>query len=493
MRHTLRCGRWAPLGLLGAAALLTAQPVQAQNQAQSARVAAVEHRIDSIFAALDRTRRPGCVLGIHQDGALTFARGYGMADLDQGVPLSSGSVFRIGSVSKQITAAVVVLLELDGLLSLDDPLAKHLPEFERLGSELTLRHMLHHTSGLRDYLVLMSLKGMRDDDYYSDDDLVALLARQTELNFEPGTDFLYSNSGYFLLSQVVKRVMGTSLREEAQVRIFGPLGMRKTHFHDDHREIVPQRASGYERDDDATTGWVRSMTTLPMTGDGGVFTTVEDWARWNANWSNPIVGGQAMVDRLLTPGVLSSGDSIPYALAQVHGSHHGLYTIGHSGSFVGYQADHVRYPDQGVAVTAFCNFAEARPSEWTMAVAEVLLGDQMRPSGAQPTSVRPSSSPAETPTQPTPLTPQELADIAGDFRSEELDVIYRISADDDGRLVLRVSSRSIPLLKHPEGFSGEGVTLRPLVPGNDRNGPIQAFLVDAGRVRNLRFVRIPGS
>ncbi|MFB3126207.1 MAG: serine hydrolase domain-containing protein, partial [Candidatus Acidiferrales bacterium] len=231
------------------------------------------NRVDKVFAQWDKPGSPGCALGVIKGGELIYKRGYGMANLEHNIPISSTSVFRIGSTSKQFSALSILLLVEEGKLSLDDNIRKYLPEMPDYGSPVTIRHLIHHSSGIRDYLTLMSLVGKGDDDFYTDEDVVVMLARQRELNFNPGDRFLYSNSGYFLLSQIVKRASGQSLREYAAEKIFGPLGMQNTHLHDDHTLIVQSRASGYSPRKDGD--YQINMTTLGMVGDGGVFTTVE--------------------------------------------------------------------------------------------------------------------------------------------------------------------------------------------------------------------------
>lgn len=244
--------------------------------------------IDEIFAMYDDTRSPGCAVGVVRGDRLTFARGYGMADLEQRVPLGPESVFRIGSVSKQFTAAAVVLLAVEGTISLDDPVTRWVPELPDYGPELTIRRLLHHTSGIRDYLTLTRLAGYRDFDWYDDEDLLEMLARQRETNFPPGSEYLYSNSGYWLLSEIVERATGESLADFAEDRFFDPLGMDATHFHDDATRIVPRRAVGYAPTEE---GYRISTTTLPMIGDGGVFTSVEEMALWARQLADPTVGG----------------------------------------------------------------------------------------------------------------------------------------------------------------------------------------------------------
>ena len=203
--------------------------------------------VDKLFSEWDKSDSPGCALGVIKDGQLIYKRGYGMANLEHGIPITSRSVFRIGSTSKQFTAMCVVLLEEERKLSLDDDIRKHIPGMPDYGHSITIRHLLHHTSGIRDYLTLLSLAGERDDDFLVDGEVVDLIARQKELNFKTGDEYLYSNSGYFLLSVIVKRVTGKSMRVYAEENIFKPLRMMNTHFHDDHTMVVKNRAAGYLR------------------------------------------------------------------------------------------------------------------------------------------------------------------------------------------------------------------------------------------------------
>ncbi|MCG6955138.1 MAG: beta-lactamase family protein, partial [Gemmatimonadetes bacterium] len=300
--------------------------------------------MDSIFRTYDSTHSPGCALGVIRDGDFIYRRGYGMANLELGVPNTPESVFRTGSVSKQFTAAAILILARDGQLSLDDDVRKYLPELQPHDPPVTLDELIHHTSGVRDYLTLMSLAGKRDDDFYTDDEVVSMLARQKELNFEPGTDWLYSNSGYFLLSQVVKRVTGQSLREYAQKHIFDVLGMTHTHFQDDHTTIVPDRASGYAPKDDG--GFRISMTTLDMVGDGGVFTSVDDLLYWVRNFYDDHLDGGGIVQASLRRAALAGGDSTSYAFGLEHSTYRGLRVVSHGGSFVGFRADITHFPDQ---------------------------------------------------------------------------------------------------------------------------------------------------
>ncbi|MGB1033207.1 MAG: serine hydrolase domain-containing protein, partial [Flavobacteriales bacterium] len=201
--------------------------------------------IDAIFEEWNKTDAPGCGLGIIKDGKMIYGRGYGMANLEYDIPNSNNSVFRIGSTSKQFTAACIVLLAEKGKLNLDDKLNTFFPEFPEYAKKISVRHLLNHTSGVRDYLTISYLKGYTDDEYYTDEDLMKWLVNQDDLNFEPGEEFLYSNSGYWLLGQIVEKVSEKNMADYAKDELFTPLGMNNTHFHNNHNEIVKNRASGY--------------------------------------------------------------------------------------------------------------------------------------------------------------------------------------------------------------------------------------------------------
>lgn len=442
----------------------------------------VRAAVDRVFAEYDGVHVPGCAVGVSRGDSLVLARGYGMADLDHALAIRPNTVFRIGSVSKQFTAAAMVLLEQDGILSLDDPVRRWIPELPELAPGFTLRALLHHTSGARDYLVLMTLAGKRNEDWYSDDDVVAMLARQTALNFAPGSEWLYSNSGYFLLSRVVKRATGRTLAEYARVRMFQPLGMTSTHFHDDPTVIVPNRALGYAPAQERPEGYRISDTTLPMIGDGGIYTSIEDMARWDRNLRDPVVGGAAFVDAMLRRGMLTSGDTLEYALGLSHGRYRGLRTVGHGGAFVGYRADHTRFPEEDLAVFTLCNRADANPSRLSRQVAEAFLGDRMEPApersagrGGDADSVAPEWS------------PRALEPYAGTYRAAELEASYRIRVDGDTLRLLVGNGLDGPLVPvEPEVFRRGPLTLRFEREGDGR---VSAFLVDAGRVRGIRFQR----
>ncbi len=327
--------------------------------------------IRAIFAEWDRDDSPGCAVGALRNGEFAFRDAFGMANLDDGVSLTPESVFRMASVSKQFTVAAVLLAERDGLLTLDNPIRHHFPELPAWADPVTVRHLIHHTSGIRDYLTVMWLRGQGDDAHYSDADVAGALGRLERLNFEPGSEYLYSNSGYWLLGQLLPRVSGSSLRQFAGERLLEPLGMTGSHFHDDVREVVPGRARGYRPRDGG--GWELDETTLGMVGDGGLYTSVSEMAHWERMFLDPAAFGPEFLESLLRRGELSDGRLQTYAGGLVHGTHGGRAVIQHGGGFVGFRTFLLRFPEDAFAVHVLCNAASADPGALARAVADRFL------------------------------------------------------------------------------------------------------------------------
>jgi CubicO group peptidase (beta-lactamase class C family) len=332
-------------------------------------------KVDRIFAEWNTTSSPGCALAVVKDGRIVYEHGYGMANLELGVAITPQSVFDIGSVSKQITAMAILLLAQDGKLSLADDIRKYLPEMPDYASKITIRHLLHHTSGLRNYTDLFDLEGIPEADLTTDRDAMELIVRQKGVNFKPGEEFLYSDTNFFLMSQIVKHLTGQTLRQFAQERIFGPLGMTNTHFHDDHTMIVPRRATGYAPHRGG--GFEIDMSNFEQLGDGSVMTTVEDLFKWNQNFDHPQVGGPEAIRQLTTPGTLNNGQRIPYGMGLFMDHYRGLNWIHHSGEWVGYRAALSRFPDQHFSTLITCNcVGSMNPMAMAKQVADLYLADE---------------------------------------------------------------------------------------------------------------------
>lgn len=364
MISTMRLSYRAPIVALIAAA----SPLVAAAQSPSD----LGPRIDKIFARFDRTS-PGCAVGLGKDGRTLYAHGYGLANLEYGVPLTDTTVLESGSVAKQFTASALVLLAQDGKLSLDDDVRKYLPEVPSFGGQkITIRHLLTHTSGLRDQWGLLGIAGLGPGtQVHTALTTLDLVAHQKMLNFPVGSEYLYSNTGYALAGLIVQRVSGKTLEEFTQDRLFRPLGMTHTRWRDDFTAVVPGRATAYSGT--AATGYHTDMPFTNMIGNGGLLSTMSDLLRWNENLDNPAVGGRAYVDAMQKRMRLTSGRIIVYALGLDVSEYRGIHEVSHSGSTAGYRTFLARYPDQHVSIAVWCNYAGANPTMLAHQVAELVL------------------------------------------------------------------------------------------------------------------------
>ena len=334
--------------------LSTALPLAAQNP-----------RVDSVFAQYDRQDSPGCAVGVFRNGQMAYSHGYGMANIELGVPISPEHVFYVGSVSKQFTAMSIALLVQDGKLSLDDDVRKYVPEVPDLGKRITIRHLVHHLGGLREKWDLFAMEGMRDGDVVTQADVIDLVRRQKALNFNPGEEHLYSNTGYDILSTIVQRVSGKSHREFAQERIFGPLGMTKTRYIDDRELVLPGRADAYAPKRGG--GYITSnVSHVETTGSGGVHSSIPDLLRWDESFYTGALGGATLTTMVQTPGTLNNGDKLTYAFGLTVDSYGGRRRVQHGGALGGYRAMLMRFPDEHFSVALLCNIATAN----TMLLAE---------------------------------------------------------------------------------------------------------------------------
>lgn len=441
--------------------------------------------VDAIFAPWDETGSPGCALGVVEDGEFIYERGYGFANLDWGIPSATDTVFYVGSVSKQFTAAVIALLAEEGAVDLDENIREYFPEIPKYVRPITVRHLVHHTSGLRDIYTLMSLAGIRLEDVFTDKQAIELIAAQRETNFEPGSEYLYSNSGYFLLAQLVERVSDKTLREFAEEKIFAPLGMKDTHFHDRPGHIVGRRAISYQDSDvdEHQEFQVSYLGNFDKVGAGGLYTTVRDLLLWDRNFYSGDVGGKPFLDLIHTRGVLNDGSQLTYAFGLTVDEYRGSKTVSHGGSMMGFKAAYLQFPEQRFSVITTCNLGSINPMPLAQQVADVYLGDQLARAVPSSTTMRRSNSSTDS----EPFDNDEVVGLAGTFYSDELDVSYELAVE-NGQLWLRLRNTP-PLL------------LRKLEDGQARAGPLNltfehdaaemasAFTVNAGRVTNIRFKR----
>ncbi|HEU6450835.1 MAG TPA: serine hydrolase [Gemmatimonadaceae bacterium] len=449
MRH------FCSVALLALLVAPVAHPLAAQSSAPRTLGAVERARVDSVFSEYDRSDAPGCALGVFRDGRIAYARGYGMADLERGVRITPATLFDIGSTSKQFAAASIALLAAEGKLSFDDDVRQYVPELPNYGAPITIDNLLRHTSGMRDYVGLLALAGHSLEEVTTDSQALAIIARQRNLNFPTGSRWEYSNTGFFLLSVIVKRVSGQSLADFARSRIFLPLGMTHTRYRDRAEMLIPGRALGYAPD--SADGFVNSMSNWEETGDGAVQLSVEDALLWDENFYHPRVGGERMVKWLQERGTLANGDSIDYARGLFVDSYRGLRRVQHGGDWIGYHAAYARFPEQHTSVVTFCNSDGISPEGLADKVADVVLADVFREGkevaaaregGAAGTdsSAASRAAPATAVTGAGADTSGTIAEssMVGNYYVSSTNTVFKVSTGEKG-LRLRVLGQDFPL------------------------------------------------
>jgi CubicO group peptidase (beta-lactamase class C family) len=507
-------------------------------------------KIDRVFSEWDKTSSPGCALAVVKNGKVIYSRGYGMSNMEYSIAITPASIFHVASISKQFTAAAIQRLALEGKLSLNDDVRKWIPEVPDFGSRITLANLMHHTSGLRDQWDLQALAGWRDGDLITEDDVLEMLQRQQGLNFRPGDEYLYCNTGYTLLGVVVKRVTGVSLRRYADSVFFQPLGMSSTHFHSDHSEIVPNRTSAYVRDGGR---WAISIPVFDTYGATSLFTTVGDLAKWDENFYTAGVGGRAFIDAMLQPGTFNNGAQQNYASGLVLGEYKGRRIVEHAGADAGYRANFLRFPEEHFSVIVLANLGDINPANRCRQVADLFLpprggditraivvdtmtagkwvGDYFDPItkarmkvdmiaaalvnngnilqpwndsvfsyngteyrfhvvGAQTTLVLHSMGVQDRSLEKVKkatVSLKGLEEFVGTYYSKELDVKYSVFMKDYTLRVKTPRYESAELMPFiRDVFTGPFV----MEMERDRKGKVTGFLVSTGRSRNIRFEKI---
>ena len=438
-------------------------------------------------------------MAVYRNGRISYTKGYGLANIEEDVPITPETVFDIGSTSKQFTAASILLLEKQGKLSVNDDVRKYIPELPDYGQKITILQLLNHTSGLRDYLTLMDLAGINTDSVTTDEDALQLITRQKALNFAPGSDWLYSNTGFFLLSIIVKRVSRKTLREFAAENIFAPLGMTHTQYRDDHTALIANRAMAYDPKE-VQDRYKLDVSYFEQTGDGAVHTSVEDLLKWDENFYSGQVGGQDFLAELQERGKLNSGKVLDYAKGLFIADYRGLHTVSHGGAWGGYRAELLRFPEQHFSVACLCNRGDANPSRRARQVADIYLGSMMKPKDEKKDAEREREKPER---KEIPLTAEQLRPYTGDYWSSELGVTYRLGIVDDKLKVVAILDGSGFLRTSsppPDAFGATGpdefiLSKSPirLHFERDSNQAISGFKLDAGRTLGMIFTRRNGA
>jgi CubicO group peptidase (beta-lactamase class C family) len=406
-------------------------------------------KIDHLFEYWDHPYSPGCAVGIIRNDSLIFGKGYGMANLEYDIPITPATIFHMASVSKQFTAFSIVLLARQGRLRLDDDIHKYLPWFPDLKEKITIRHLLNHTSGIRDQWQLLAIAGTTLNDVITQDQIIKLLSRQQALNFKPGEEYSYSNSGFTMLAEIVRSVTGQTLRQFTDSAIFRPLGMNDTHFHDDCTEIVKGRSYSYDKVDN--THFTNSILSYSNAGATSLFTNLNDLSKWVMNFYDHKVGDQQDIDQLTQKGRLNNGKEIDYALGIGIIDQKGWKGFAHSGADAGYRTILAVFPDMKLGFLVFSNLGDFNPANKAMAMADLFLTDKTNSPPKVKAETQDSSHAALK-------NPASLEKFLGDYVSDEEGkrIHFRISnnklyADGSNRTDLLVEIKdTLSLLLRPE-------------------------------------------
>ena len=433
-----------------------------------------EQAIDAIFSKWTRAT-PGCAVGVAVRGKPVLMKAYGMADLEHDVPNTPDTIFESGSVAKQFTAMAILLLAQDGRLSLDDQVRKHIPELPDYGVSLTIRHMLTHTSGLRDWGSIAAIAGApRTTREYTHAHVLDIVSRQKALNFAPGTEWSYSNTGFNLAAIIVDRVSGMPFAEFSKRRIFEPLGMTRTSWRDNHQRIIKGRAIAYST---TTVGYQIEMPFENVHGNGGLLTTVGDLLKWNENYVTPVVGDAALAGQQQKAGKYHDGRDLEYGLGLYVRPLDGVKNIYHSGSTAGYRAHLNRFPDSHTSVAVLCNGSDGNATDAANSVSRLYLGKPGIIGGVVP-GIR----------APAPFAPANLQELLGEYRSEEAEVTLTALID-KGRLALRRRPGVLIELQQTGRDTFRGQQLGTVTFRRNSAGAVEGLSINQDRVWDLRFVR----
>ena len=441
----------------------------------------LDGQIAEIVKKWDRDDSPGCSILVSKGGTVIYSGGFGMANLDHSIPNGPDTVFRIASVSKHITAACMLLLEDDGHITLDDDIGKWLPEIPQYDKPITIRHLLHHTSGLRDYTSMMPLMGLGDEDLFTTEQTLELIARQQNLNFTPGEKSSYCNSGYFLLSVICQRASGKTLRQFADEKIFAPLGMKRSHYHDNHLEVTAGRATGYTP---AGSGKYRiHETVLDRVGDGGVYTTVKELAIWVNALADRRLGAN-LLERLQQRFTLNDGKQIDYCLGVVDRNWRGQQVLEHGGAWVGYRSMIMAFPDQELVIICLANCSRFSPRQICSGIAEVVvkdLGEEKFTPRERPDRRRGGNGSKA----PEEWNPQA---VVGNYHSPELGVTWQLVAEDSTISLIGPGRSKIPLAP-VEGDRLIADWWLKLQLIRDDDAAVLGFDIESGEMSGIHFLR----
>lgn len=440
-------------------------------------------RVDALFAHYNAAPSPGLAIVVVRDGKVILRRAYGLANIEHRVPITTATVFDVASLSKQFTGFAVATLIAQGKIKLADDVRKYIPELHDFGHPITINHLVHHMSGLRDWPATLFVGGWRSEDVITNKQILTMAFNQRTLNFVPGAEHVYSNTEDVLLAEIVQRVTGRPFREWTAELIFKPLGMTRSHFRDDWTEVILNVASGYRRAADGT--FHTTPDNLVALGSSSLFSTADDLALWLMSFDRP-----SDVQTLMhTPGALDDHTAVPYAFGILGGSWRGLPMYTSSGAWASFNTYDVYVPRQKFGIVVLANTTEATidAQNAVIDIAKIYLENELAPETA---SALDDAAPiAET--APKPAVTHDLADYASEYDSKELGTSYRVTVN-DGALELQHRRLGTIALKPTGGdaFTSQFPYFEDVRFERDADGRVTTLIVNAGeRSRDIRFTR----
>lgn len=434
-------------------------------------------KVDTFLSQWDKNDMPGCAVAAVKDGNLVYKRAFGLANLDYDVANTTTTRFNVASVSKAFTGASIALLAQQGKLSLDDDIRKYVPEMPQYNDTVTIRHLLHHTSGIREYTALVLFGGLGTDNAYNDKDVLRMLGRQKNLSFKPGAKYQYSNSNYHLAGIIVARVSGKSLRAFAEENLFKPLGMKNTLFADNRFEVIKNRAHGYQFNPDKS---IKARSSLfDLVGGGGILTTVEDLYLWDQNFHDPKVGGKEWVTMMTSPGILNNGEKSNYGFGLFLSKYKGIPVIKHSGNMGGYRAQVASFTEQKFTAIALCNNMAILPSQIVEKLADIYLEGQFKPVAAGQKSAAPALPPS------TPISEKDAARYTGIYAHLESGRTLKMSVKEGKLIESTIFRKDVPVTAISDS--------RLLVADGNGSAELNPVLGKSGTVSEIRIMTKSGT
>ena len=439
---------------------------------------ALNQKIDKYYTEVDHALFPGAAVGVWKDGKIIFAKGYGYANLEHQAPFTTSTISDIGSVAKQFTSFGIILLAQQGKLKLDDDIRKHLDFVPDFGKTIQIRHLIHHTSGLREIYGTESLRGRRGGDAIFQEDVIQMVSAQQGLNFDPGTQYLYCNTAYALLAEIIKKVSGQPFETWMKENIFAVLGMDHTYIMDRQGEIFPNTADSYYQFDDSL--YVKAYDNSTINGQGGIYSSLEDMMRWLQNIANPELGGQAAFQQMTTRGILNNGDTLKYAFGINVDSYRGLKRLSHSGASAGYRAYLTYFPEHDLGIFIKTASPSTPMGEVLISISEHFLANFMDP--------RPEKAIEKEPKEEAEYVVKNLDDYAGFYFSPELEAGYHFVID-NGRLqgmhfrhgVFDLSPKAKDL------FASKAFFMNKIQFNRNKKGKVTGLRASNGRTLNVWF------